>query len=173
MTLHEKILFCRKDAGLSQEALAERLGVSRQAISKWETGDATPELSKLVLLAKEFGVTTDWLLSEEETYEEPEQQTELPETGFGFIKRMVKKYGWLAGVYISISGIPFALFGWFIRFRLLKSLASLANVHYMAFDTELRNSPALHIGTIVMLIGIATIIAGILLAVFLKKKSKK
>lgn len=38
MKLQEKILYCRKKAGLSQEALAEKLGVSRQAISKWETG---------------------------------------------------------------------------------------------------------------------------------------
>ena len=38
MKLPEKILYCRKRAGLSQEALAERLGVSRQAVSKWETG---------------------------------------------------------------------------------------------------------------------------------------
>ena len=47
MNLSEKILYCRKKAGLSQEALAEKLGVSRQAISKWETGfhldkDTTP-----------------------------------------------------------------------------------------------------------------------------------
>ena len=40
MKLPEKILYCRKRAGLSQEALAERLGVSRQAVSKWETGEA-------------------------------------------------------------------------------------------------------------------------------------
>lgn len=38
MKLHEKILYCRKRAGLSQEALAESVGVSRQAVSKWETG---------------------------------------------------------------------------------------------------------------------------------------
>ena len=66
MKLQEKILYCRKKAGLSQESLAERMGVSRQAVSKWETGEALPETGKLALLAKTFGVTTDWLLSEEE-----------------------------------------------------------------------------------------------------------
>ena len=40
MKLNEKILYCRKRLGLSQEALAERIGVSRQAVSKWETGDS-------------------------------------------------------------------------------------------------------------------------------------
>ncbi len=69
MNLQEKIYDCRKKAGLSQEALAEKIGVSRQAISKWETGEATPEISKLLLLAKTFGVTTDWLLSDNEPEE--------------------------------------------------------------------------------------------------------
>ncbi|MBQ9647002.1 MAG: helix-turn-helix transcriptional regulator, partial [Oscillospiraceae bacterium] len=66
MNLSEKILYCRRRAGLSQEALAERLGVSRQAVSKWETGDATPELDKLRALAETFRVTADWLLSDAE-----------------------------------------------------------------------------------------------------------
>ena len=57
MNLSEKILYCRKKAGLSQEALAEKLGVSRQAISKWETGESVPELSKLVLLARAVSYT--------------------------------------------------------------------------------------------------------------------
>lgn len=66
MNLSEKIQLCRRRAGLSQEALAEKLNVSRQAVSKWETGAAEPELSKLRALAAAFGVTADWLLSEED-----------------------------------------------------------------------------------------------------------
>lgn len=169
MTLHEKILYCRKKAGLSQESLADKLGISRQAVSKWETGDATPEVSKLAALAKEFGITTDWLLSEDEVYRQPAKS----ETSFSFFKRMIKKYGWLAGIYISVSGIPFTVFGWFIRFRLLKSFAAVAGVHFMSIDAELRNSPVFHIGTMVMVIGIVLIISGIALAVFLKRKSNR
>ena len=67
MRLPEKILYCRKRAGLSQEALAERLGVSRQAVSKWETGEALPETGKLATLAAALGVSVDWLLSEDES----------------------------------------------------------------------------------------------------------
>lgn len=59
MALHEKIYSCRRKAGLSQEELAEKIGVSRQAVSKWETGESVPELSKIVMLADIFGVTTD------------------------------------------------------------------------------------------------------------------
>ena len=56
MKLSEKIYYCRKKAGLSQDALAEKLDVSRQAISKWENGEAVPETGKLPGLAKMFGV---------------------------------------------------------------------------------------------------------------------
>lgn len=67
MKLNEKIYLCRKKAGLSQDALAERLGVSRQAISKWETGESVPDTGKLLPLANALGVSLDWLLSEDGT----------------------------------------------------------------------------------------------------------
>ena len=62
MTLGERILNYRKRAGLSQERLAELLGVSRQAVSKWEGDAAQPDLDKIVALARLFGITTDQLL---------------------------------------------------------------------------------------------------------------
>ena len=62
MTLGERILHYRKCAGLSQEMLAERLGVSRQAVSKWELDDALPDTDKLVPLARALGVSVDELL---------------------------------------------------------------------------------------------------------------
>lgn len=79
MTLHEKIYELRKKNGLSQEALAESLGVSRQSVSKWETGEATPEVNKLLSLSKLFGVTTDYLLNDE-TEEENVSETAKNET---------------------------------------------------------------------------------------------
>ncbi len=62
MKLHEKIVLFRKKKGLSQEGLAEKIGVSRQAVSKWETGEALPEVTKLKTLADTFNVTVDFLL---------------------------------------------------------------------------------------------------------------
>lgn len=62
MTLGEKIIDLRKKRGLSQEDLAITLGVSRQAVSKWETGEAKPDTDKVIALAEYFEVTTDWLL---------------------------------------------------------------------------------------------------------------
>lgn len=63
--LSEKIYALRRKNGLSQEALAEKVGVSRQAVSKWETGAAIPELDKLRALCACFGVTLDELTGED------------------------------------------------------------------------------------------------------------
>ena len=62
MNFNEKLLTLRKNAGMSQETLAQRLGVTRQAISKWELGTAMPETKSIVQIAQVFSVTTDYLL---------------------------------------------------------------------------------------------------------------
>ena len=66
MTLGEKLQLLRRSRGLSQEQLAAELDVSRQAISKWECGDSTPDLDKLRAICTYFGVTTDYLIWENE-----------------------------------------------------------------------------------------------------------
>ena len=65
MAISDKILNLRKENGLSQEAFAERLGVSRQSVSKWESGAAMPDIDKIVSISEIFGVTTDYLLKED------------------------------------------------------------------------------------------------------------
>ena len=62
MKLADRILELRKQKGISQEALADKLGVSRQAISKWESEQSMPELDKIVLMSDFFEVSTDYLL---------------------------------------------------------------------------------------------------------------
>lgn len=62
MKINEKIYNYRKDMGIRQEDLSERLGVSRQTISKWENGLSYPEVDKIVALCDIFGITTDELL---------------------------------------------------------------------------------------------------------------
>ncbi len=65
MKLSEKIIALRKQKGMSQEQLAEKLGVSRQAISRWELGTTTPDVIHVLHMSDLFGVTTDSLLREE------------------------------------------------------------------------------------------------------------
>ena len=61
MTLGQRIAHHRKALGFSQETLGERLGVSRQAVSKWETGAAAPDMKNLIGLAQEFGISVSEL----------------------------------------------------------------------------------------------------------------
>lgn len=65
MALSEKLYELRKKDGLSQEQLAERLGVSRQAVSKWESGKAVPESDTLISISEYFNVTLDYLMKED------------------------------------------------------------------------------------------------------------
>ena len=64
MTLGERLIQLRAKAGLSQDTLAEQLGVSRQSVSKWEGGTAMPELVKLISLSELFGVSVDYLVKD-------------------------------------------------------------------------------------------------------------
>lgn len=65
MKLADKILNLRKKQGMSQETMAEKLKVSRQAVSRWEMGSAQPDASNILQLSKLFGVTTDYLLNDD------------------------------------------------------------------------------------------------------------
>ncbi|MBR3803192.1 MAG: helix-turn-helix domain-containing protein [Clostridia bacterium] len=62
MSIGDRIMQLRKEAGLSQEAFAEKLGVSRQSVSKWESDSATPDLNKVIAICELFGVSSDYLL---------------------------------------------------------------------------------------------------------------
>lgn len=65
MILADKIIKERKKLGMSQEELAEKMNVSRQAVSKWEGNQSVPEIEKILQLSRLFGVTTDYLLKDE------------------------------------------------------------------------------------------------------------
>ena len=85
MELYERISLARKKAGLSQEQLGDKLGVSRQAVSKWELNTALPDTDKLVPLARALGVSVDELLGN--AFENSGSGTPQPEQ---------KKPGWFA-----------------------------------------------------------------------------
>ena len=71
MILADKIVSLRKKAGWSQEELAEKLGVTRQSVSKWEGAQSVPDMDKVVTMSRLFGVTTDYLLKDELEEETP------------------------------------------------------------------------------------------------------
>ena len=65
MKFNEKLIKLRKAAGLSQEELGNRLNVARQTVSKWELGETTPEMDKLIKISEIFNITLDSLIKEE------------------------------------------------------------------------------------------------------------
>ena len=67
MEIGERLQQLRKEKGISQEKLAEQLHVTRQAVSKWETGQSYPDLDNLGALSKLYGVTADYILYGEDT----------------------------------------------------------------------------------------------------------
>jgi len=92
--LSEKLYKLRKNSGLSQEQLAEKLSVSRQAISKWESGTAVPESEKLVTISNYFGVSVDYLLKDDEEDKGKDTDSIVEE-----------KPKMIAGIIICIAGI--------------------------------------------------------------------
>lgn len=83
MNISDKILKLRKEKGMSQEMLAEALGVSRQSVSKWESGTALPDTDKIIAMSELFGVSTDYILKNDPTenfipVEEDKDETVVP-----------------------------------------------------------------------------------------------
>ncbi len=84
MILADKIIDLRKKAGWSQEELAEKLGVSRQSVSKWEGAQSIPDMNKILQLSELFGVSTDYLLKDSMEAAEtvPSQDTDAEDATF-------------------------------------------------------------------------------------------
>lgn len=132
--LSEKIYELRRKQGLSQEQLAERIGVSRQAISKWESGQSIPDLDKLILLSENFSVSLDALVKESESEEAEEVQgafigKEDSENKDAFKETVHvsnKKTDLIVGLICSLLGV-FGLFG--TGLMILFSPAATENVN--------------------------------------------
>ncbi|MBE6972882.1 MAG: helix-turn-helix transcriptional regulator [Ruminococcaceae bacterium] len=94
MTLGERIQELRKARGLSQEGLGDLLGVSRQAISKWESDITIPEVDKLIAISRRFEVSVGYLLGVEDNKPIPEQQPapELTERELTAVEAIVNRY---------------------------------------------------------------------------------
>lgn len=101
MTIGQRIAQKRRELSLSQEALGQEVGVSRQSIYKWESDAAVPEIDKLIALSRLFGVSVGWLLGVEEPPQaaSPDETAvpetapeELTETQLRMVERIVERY---------------------------------------------------------------------------------
>ncbi len=136
MTTGQKIYECRKNAGLTQEELAEKLGVSRQAVSKWESDAAFPETEKILELCKMFSISADELLfgttrvSDQEDFKEKATETKeetKEETNGIFICRV----GNMHYEYISkteLFGLPLVHINFGLGMYRAKGIFAFGNV---------------------------------------------
>jgi len=119
MTFAEKLLQLRKRDGLSQEELAERLEVSRQAISRWEMGTVMPDAVNLLKISNLFGVSADYLLREEIL-----QEKDIP-----VVKRtedsLMKEHSRRMALFVMIIGQALGFFLCVVSYLVLKSFAMI------------------------------------------------
>ena len=175
MTLSEKLQNLRRAAGLSQEQLAEQLGVTRQAVSKWETGEGKPDIDNLLPLARLLHTTVDYLLDDtanqpraEEAQTPPRSQSvgrELWEQ----LKAFGRRWGWLGGyVLAAIGAVRFVI----TAFILFAGGTALGGIISMSFDMAVTGFGLAYylIGIVQLAVYLAMIVGGIWLARWLRRK---
>lgn len=103
MNMADRIQYLRKTKGISQEELADKVGVSRQAVSKWESEQSTPDLEKIIIMSNFFGVTTDYILKGIEPIEDQEQKS----------KEIASKILYISSTAFVAIGLFCAFGGWY------------------------------------------------------------
>ena len=195
MTLGERIAYYRKKAGYSQEGLAEQLNVSRQAISKWETGEATPDAERIIALAAVLGISTDTLLlgkeeperpcTEAETVRQPAPMPEWLDHLPRHIGRLFREKGYIAGYIVAAQGLGVLLVGLLARFGfgsilsmqnsawgMMGSVGSIGSMSGMGGMSAAFRFPIIFADILCVLGGIV-IIGGVALAIIWKRRVQK
>ena len=198
MTLGERIAYYRKKAGYSQEGLAEQLNVSRQAISKWETGEATPDAERIIALAAVLGISTDTLLlgkeepespyTEAETVRQPAPMPEWLDHLPRYIGRLFREKGYIAGYIVAAHGLGVLLVGLLARFGFgsilsmqnsawgmmgsVGSIGSMGSMSGMGGMSAAFRFPIIFADILCVLGGIV-IIGGVALAIIWKRRGQK
>ena len=103
MNMSDRIQYLRKTKGISQEELADKVGVSRQAVSKWESEQSTPDLEKVIIMSDFFGVTTDYILKGIEPVTDKEQKS----------KEIASKILYISSTAFVAIGLLCAFGGWY------------------------------------------------------------
>ena len=116
MKFNEKLIKMRKEIGLSQEELGNKLNVARQTVSKWELGETTPEMDKLIKISEVFNITLDELIKDEKVNEKTNN------TNFQQLAGMVIKILKGLGIFLIILFviILFLIIGGLISFNKIK-----------------------------------------------------
>ena len=103
MNMADRIQYLRKTKGLSQEERADKVGVSRQAVSKWESEQSSPDLDKVIIMSELFDVTTDYILKGIEPIVDKEQKS----------NELTSKIRYIASTAFIAIGLFCAFSGWY------------------------------------------------------------
>ena len=177
MTLSEKLQTLRKAAGLSQEQLAERLNVTRQAVSKWETGEGKPDIDNLLPLARLLGTTVDYLLDDEANQphaEDPRTETPPQPESVGRelweqLKSFGRRWGWLGGYAIALIGAVRFITTLLVLFAGGTALGGILHMDFYGVATGF-GLAYYAIGIVQLAVYVAMVVGGIWLARWLKRK---
>ena len=131
MTLGQRIAQKRKELGLSQEALGDQLGLSRQSIYKWEADSSLPEIEKLIALSKLFGVSVGWLLGveDEAPHGAAAQQDTPPNSNSGELNEtQLKMVEEIVARYLAAQPTPKKRRGWWYAVAAVVVVAVFASL---------------------------------------------
>lgn len=169
MTIGDRIAKYRRNQGLSQEELAEKLGISRQSVSKWERNESLPEADKIPLLAQVFSITTDELL----TGGEPKAQQAPPPSrrqGAGaWVCWLFRRWGWVGG--LILAGYGAAIMG--VGFIGKAAFRSMLPPMEIFTDGVTFGQPAFLITNLAIGIGGAVVLGGLVAALVLWRKRNR
>lgn len=155
MNLSTRIREIRKKHHLSQEQFAHKLGVTRQAVSKWELGDAVPDVDNIISISKAFNVTLDYLLLDELTDERIEYEEKKTKVKFNTNK------GFIVLLLSSIGLIILPIMAKFIQFREFEVFGET----YDDWRLYLNIAPLLYV-KIILIIGVVLSIIYLLFTFF-------
>ena len=111
MTFNEKLLSLRRKSSFSQEELAEKLAVSRQAVSRWEMGETMPDAKNLLELSDIFGVSVDSLLRDEKQIGKEETDVPAQTVNTAYINKQNNSYGFSRILHIIHRALPAVFMG--------------------------------------------------------------
>ena len=170
MTLGQKLQLLRKEKGFSQEALAEQLGVSRQAVSKWELDITLPETENIIKIGRIFEVSYDYLLKEDAENRRGEPQAYAKRNRYidSFIIFM-KKYGYYGG-YIFSAISMYCLFGYTVSFIKVKQILKVPEGFTSVVENDYTAMYTLMIFYIIL--ALAGTAGGVIVAKYAEKKTE-
>ena len=112
MKFHEKLYAVRKKAGMTQNDLAEKMNVSRQAVSRWEMGTAMPDVENLVAMSDLFGVSLDYLLKDHAASAQQAEMLDIQHEKAEKEKSDQKGSWLLIPIAMPLIGLSFLINGW-------------------------------------------------------------